>query len=153
MKRFTSTLNNIKSPKIWLPVILTCSIIAILLTACAEPKKQATPSPQPIPTIVVQGGMPTLPVARAKSFLAGKLNINEETIHLVDTQAVQWPDSCLGVQTPGIMCAMHVVDGFKITLSANNQTYEVHTNLDGSQSVLVPGQVSNLFFLTRSQKE
>jgi hypothetical protein len=66
------------------------------------------------------------------------LNINNEPIQIVDVQQVQWPDTCLGVQQPGIMCAMHVVDGFKITLSANNQSYEVHSNLDGSQIVLVP---------------
>jgi len=84
--------------------------------------------------------METLPVAMAKSLLADKLNIHQETIQLVNSQAVQWPDSCLGVQTPGSMCAMHVVDGFKIILSANGQTYEVHTNQDGSESVLVPRQ-------------
>jgi hypothetical protein len=82
--------------------------------------------------------METLPVARAKSFLAEKLSINEETIQFVEAQKVQWPDTCLGVQTPGIMCAFHVVDGYRITLSADNQTYEIHTNLDGSQIVLVP---------------
>jgi hypothetical protein len=82
--------------------------------------------------------MDTLPVARAKSFLADKLNINNEPIQIVDVQRVQWPDTCLGVQQAGIMCAMHVVDGFKITLSANGQSYEVHSNLDGSQIVLVP---------------
>jgi hypothetical protein len=86
--------------------------------------------------------MPTLTVIRAKSFLANELSVNAETIQLVDAQAVQWPDSCLGVQTPGIMCAMHVVDGFKITLSANDQTYEVRTNLDGSQTMLAPNPVS-----------
>ncbi|MGB7873727.1 MAG: hypothetical protein WBL25_05035 [Anaerolineales bacterium] len=142
MKTNTLTLSDTNSPKIRLTIILACSFIAILLTACAGSGTQAVPSPQPLPTTAVQSGMPTLPVARAKSFLADKLNINEETIQLVDAQAVQWPDSCLGVQRPGIMCAMHVVDGFKITLSANNQTYEVHTNLDGSQSVLVPSSVS-----------
>lgn len=138
MKTNTSTLSDTNSPKIRLPIILACSFIAILLTACARSGTQATPTPQPTPTTAAQGGMSTLPVARAKSFLADKLNINAETIQLVDAQAVQWPDTCLGVQTPGIMCAFHVVDGFKITLSADGQTYEMHTNLDGSQIVLVP---------------
>jgi hypothetical protein len=81
--------------------------------------------------------MDTLPVARAKSLLSDQLNINKETIQLVDIQPVQWPDTCLGVQTPEIMCAFHVVDGYRINLFANGQTYEVHTNLDGSQTVLV----------------
>ena len=41
------------------------------------------------------------------------------------------------------MCAMHVVDGYRITLSANDQAYEVRSNLDGSQTVVVPGEVSS----------
>jgi hypothetical protein len=142
MKTKTSTLNNTHSPKIWLSIILACSFIAILLTACAGPETQTVPTPQPTQTTIGQSGMDTLPVTRAKSFLADKLGINAETIQLVNAQSVEWPDSCLGVQTPGIMCAMHVVDGLKITLSANGQTYEVHTNLDGSQIVLAPNPVS-----------
>jgi hypothetical protein len=137
MKTKLSTLNNTHSPKIWLPVILACSLIAILLTACAGPRTQAGPSPQPTQTTIGQSGMDTLPVARAKSLLSDQLNINKETIQLVDIQPVQWPDTCLGVQTPEIMCAFHVVDGYRINLFANGQTYEVHTNLDGSQTVLV----------------
>ncbi|MFN2235983.1 MAG: hypothetical protein ACK2U1_17300, partial [Anaerolineales bacterium] len=34
------------------------------------------------------------------------------------------------------MCAMHVVDGYRIMLLANDQTYEVRSNLDGSQTAL-----------------
>ncbi len=129
-------MGKVQLSKSWVKIPWSLSSIAILLAACATSATQAAPTPQPIPTISARGGMDTLPVARAKSFLADKLGINKETIQLVDAQTVQWPDSCLGVQTPGIMCAMHVVDGLKITLSAKGQTYEVHTNLDGSQIVL-----------------
>jgi hypothetical protein len=125
-----------------LPALLVLLLATTLLGACATPAAQETPSPQPLPTTTGQGGMDTLPVARAKSFLADKLKNNNETIQVVDVQRVQWPDTCLGVQQPGIMCAMHVVDGYRITLSANGQSYEVHSNLDGSQIVLVPNPVS-----------
>jgi hypothetical protein len=125
-----------------LTILLALFLMAALLGACAAPATQIVPSPQPVPTTTGQGGMDTLPVARAKSFLADKLNINKETIKLVDIQSVQWPDTCLGVQTTGVMCAFHVVDGYRITLSAIDQTYEVHSNLDGSQIVLVPETVS-----------
>jgi hypothetical protein len=138
MNIYKSKFSRQKSSKTWFQILLPFLSIAILLTACATPATQATPSPQPFPTTTGQGGMETLPVFRAKSFLADKLSINEATIQFVEAQKVQWPDTCLGVQTPGIMCAFHVVDGFKIILSANGQTYEIHTNLDGSQVVLVP---------------
>ena len=125
---------------------LTILLIAVFLTSCAPSLAQNTPTPPPVPqptsTTAAQSGMDTLPVARAKSFLADKLNISNETIQFVETQAVQWPDSCLGVQQPGIMCAMHVVDGYRVTLSANDQTYEVRSNLDGSQTVLSPDPAS-----------
>jgi hypothetical protein len=142
MNLFKSTANNAKSPKTWPQIILAFTLTAILLSACAGSVTQAVPTSQPTPTTIAPGGMDTLPVTRAKAFLADKLGIDAETIQLVDAQAVEWPDSCLGVQTPGIMCAMHVVDGYRITLSADDQTYEVHSNLDGSQIVIVPKPVS-----------
>ena len=143
MNIYKSKFSGRRPLKTWLSVLLALSSIAILLTACAGSATQAAPTPQPTPTTAAPGGgMDTLPVTRAKAFLADKLGINAETIQLVDAQAVEWPDTCLGVQTPGIMCAMHVVDGLKITLSANGQTYELHTNLDGSQIVLAPNAVS-----------
>jgi hypothetical protein len=138
MKANQTTLNKIKLSKSRMKITLVISLMAILLAACATSAIQATPTPQPLPTTSGQSGMETLPVARAKSFLADKLSINRSTIKFVEAQKVQWPDTCLGVQQPGIMCAFHVVDGFKITLSANAQSYEVHSNLDGSQIVLVP---------------
>ena len=82
-------------------------------------------------------------ISAAKFVLAEQLQLGEETIKLTDIQQVQWPDGCLGIQQPGIMCAMHVVDGYKITLSANDQTYEIRSNLDGSQTVVVPGHASS----------
>jgi len=118
-----------------LPVLPALFLIAALLGACAAP---SSPPTLPTTTGVGGGGMDTLPVARAKSFLADKLSINQETIQFVNAQKVQWPDTCLGVQQPGIMCAFHVVDGYRITLSAKDQSYEIHSNLDGSQIVLVP---------------
>jgi len=138
MKIYKTTANGAKSSKTWLRIILATALTTILLTACAGSVTQAVPTLQTTLTTTAPGGMDTLPVTRAKAFLADKLGIDAETIQLVDVQAVEWPDSCLGVQIPGIMCAMHVVDGYRIILSANDQTYEVHSNLDGSQIALVP---------------
>ena len=112
-------------------------LIAVLLTSCAPSLAQSKPTTQP-----VLGSTPTTindqmhaAITAAKSALAKQLQLGVDTIQLADIQPVQWPDGCLGVQQPGIMCAMHVVDGYKITLSANDQTYEIRSNLDGSQIV------------------
>ena len=118
-------------------VMTAILLIAILLTSCAPPSVQNNPTSQPIlgstPTII--NGQMNAAITAAKSALAEQLQLGVDTIQLADIQQVQWPDGCLGVQQPGIMCAMHVVDGYKITLSANDQTYEIRSNLDGSQIV------------------
>ena len=73
--------------------------------------------------------------------LAEKSKTTIDAIQVVDIQSVQWPDSCLGVPQNGIMCAMHVVDGYRVILSVNNLQYEAHSNQDGSQMIFVPGPV------------
>jgi hypothetical protein len=123
-------------PKNWVKVLLLGVLSAIFLAACATttglgfaPTQPATPTLSNNQASAVQA---------AKSMLAGQLKIDVNAIQLVDIQAVQWPDSCLGVSQVGIMCAMHVVDGYRINLTANSLTYEAHSNLDGSQIVFLP---------------
>jgi hypothetical protein len=141
-----SILISTKSLRKWAQTLLVISLMAVLLTACAQATatpSPETPSPEPVlqPTPAPTEADAYLATSAATFVLAEHLNIGEDQVQIVDAQPVQWPDSCLGVPQSGIMCAMHVVDGYRITLSANGQTYEVHSNLDGSQTVLVPGPV------------
>ena len=138
MKTDKSPVNNRMSPNSLVRIIQVFLLITIFLTACASTVTQGTPPPTPTPTSVSSGGKADLAVSAAKASLAKKLNINVAAINLVEVKPVQWPDTCLGVQHRGIMCAFHVVDGYRITLSADNQTYEIHSNLDGSQIVIIP---------------
>jgi hypothetical protein len=133
---------NSESPRITVQTILIFFLVAILLSACAQPAAQAAPpaQPSPVPTAISQ--IPAFGsnavASAAKSMLAKQLGTNEDAVQILDIQPVQWPDGCLGVHQVGIMCAFHVVDGYRITLLANDRTYEVHSNLDGSQIVPVP---------------
>jgi hypothetical protein len=68
--------------------------------------------------------------------LATKLNIDPQTIKLVNVESVDWPDACLGVSAPDQMCAQVVTPGYRVVLQANGQSYEYHTNQVGSQAVL-----------------
>jgi hypothetical protein len=136
-------INLLKKPLQAIEVILS---LAVLLTACAPSLAQSNPTPQPVleSTPVAINDQMNSAISAAKFVLAEQLQLGMETIKLTDVQQVQWPDGCLGVQQPGIMCAMHVVDGYKITLSANDQTYEIRSNLDGSQIVPADGSTPNI---------
>jgi hypothetical protein len=81
------------------------------------------------------------PVAalNAAADLAQRLKIDVNTITLVSVEPVDWPDACLGIQTPGVMCAQVITTGYKVVLEANGQQYEYHTNESGSAVRLAVG--------------
>ena len=68
--------------------------------------------------------------------LAAQLGIPAEQIQVMNVEAVDWPDGCLGVRRIGVLCTQNIVPGFRVVLLANGAQYEFHTNADGS--VLVP---------------
>ena len=70
-------------------------------------------------------------VAAAQQALADLLSIDPTSITVVSVDAVDWPDACLGVPTPGA-CAQVITPGYRIILSVSGQSYEFHTNLDGT---------------------
>ena len=90
-------------------------------------ESMATAVPTP-PTSTVPDGV----IQQTSQALAQTLGIDSTAVTLVQAQATSWPDSCLGIQTPGLMCAQHVVDGYQVTLAANGQQFTYRSNGDGS---------------------
>src|SRR5260221_4760708 len=135
-------------------------ILAVwILTACA-PKPQPTqqsllPNPDSYPNASYPNpsypngdtSLPQPPVdltpaeSAAISALSAALKLPADQIKLVSSEAVDWPDGCLGVQKIGVMCTQAIVPGYKIVLQANGSLYEFHTNKDGKQIVSV-GEVT-----------
>jgi hypothetical protein len=116
-------------------VILIFVLFIVLITACAPepaPTEEASDSEeQPTPT-----EMPVdLTPAQLASIeaLSENLNITTDEIRLVSTEAVDWPDGCLGVAEEGLACTQVITPGFRIVLDANGREVEYHTNEDGTQ--------------------
>ena len=72
----------------------------------------------------------------AAQALADELQISVDTVEVVSTEAVEWPDSCLGVNDPETMCAQVITPGYLVVLSVDGEQYEYHTNEDGSVMLL-----------------
>lgn len=77
-----------------------------------------------------------LALKAAQSKLANQLNIGPEFVRWVSIEKVDWPDSCLGLEQPGITCNTVITPGFKITLEAGGTIFVFRTDLTGSQAVL-----------------
>jgi hypothetical protein len=122
-------------------VLLIVAILAMAITACA-PGVAATDEPsvsidEPTPTRIP---VDLTPAQRAAlNALMEQLSLSADKIRLVSTEAVTWPDGCLGIVRMGVMCTQAEVPGFKITLDANGKQYEFHTNQDGSTVMLAKG--------------
>ena len=123
-------------------VLFILTIIMIAVTACGPVTPVATEEPStgveaPIPTEIP---VDLTPAQRAAvNALMEQLNVSADQIKLVSTEAVTWPDGCLGVVRMGVMCSQAEVPGFKIVLAADGQKYEFHTNQDGTVALLAEG--------------
>ncbi|HLO28774.1 MAG TPA: hypothetical protein VK249_06550 [Anaerolineales bacterium] len=121
-------------------------LIFVFVTACAsaaateQPSfipQEPTPTQQPTPTHVRVDLTPAQ-LAALKA-LSEKLSLPADKITVVSTEAVTWPNGCLGIVRMGVLCTQNEVPGFKIILEANGQKYEFHTNQDGSIAQLAEG--------------
>lgn len=114
-----------------------CTVVALalllLLVACTSlirPPAEGSPQGDSSPT-----ESPAL--QNARQALAQVLNVEAAAITVVNEEAVQWPDACLGAPTAEEMCAQVETPGYQLTLAVDGNEYLYHTNADGSEVRLV----------------
>ena len=102
----------------------------------AEPITAVTATPRaPVSGASESGSVPAVENARAA--LAQQLSVNVEDVTVVSSGQVDWPNGCLGVAKPGMMCTDAIVPGYQVILEVNGKQYEVRTDLSGQQVVVV----------------
>jgi hypothetical protein len=75
----------------------------------------------------------SLPAVQAARIRLGiDIGVNPARFNLIGVEAVQWPDTCLGIPQPGVVCAPAIVPGYRIILGYSGQRYEVHTDQLGT---------------------
>jgi hypothetical protein len=75
-------------------------------------------------------------VEAAKQDLSRVIGLPVDQITLLSSNPTDWPDTCLGVPRTGVECQSFVTPGFQIFLAVNGQTYEYHTDINGTNIVL-----------------
>lgn len=81
---------------------------------------------------------PSEVVDRVKTILADQLGVAVEAVELVSATSVEWPNGCLGVESPGEMCAQVIVPGYRMVFDVEGQHYEVHTDATAQAIAKVP---------------
>ncbi len=134
--------------------ILVClTVIGLFLAACSPPAGPVILPTEVVPTPAEQTpAEPTgetsteepTPVAvpqaanAAVQALAQLLGLGLDEIKVIKVEAVEWSDSCLGIVRIDALCAQGIVPGYRVSLEANGQQYEFHTNQDGTSLALAP---------------
>jgi hypothetical protein len=149
--------------------LFTLIIFFSFLTSCAQSTQTGaypvagsiTPAPTSIVAYPAETTQPSevapnstsLPAEQTTAQMAAiqdiskKYNIPAEQIKIISTQAMTWPNGCMGVVIPGVMCTDVIVDGFVIKLEANGQQFEIHSNQDGTSVIDAAEQLATLGFV------
>lgn len=127
-----------------------CALFLLLLSTCAQtilapsssptpeegtPTGEATTTGTPLPSSesstpqVTQIPQKFLPIIEK---LASSYDLTPDKITLVSIEAVDWSDSCLGVNRPGIACLEVITPGYRLIFETPKGEVEVHANLDVS---------------------
>jgi hypothetical protein len=124
--------------------LMALAFLALLATACAGPANSAAPTTEPTVPATSEPATPAIPPesaplsdaeAAALAQLAQALGLPADQITVVSAEAVEWPDSCLGISYPNARCAQAITPGYRIRLAAGGAEYVYHTNADGSAVV------------------
>jgi hypothetical protein len=87
-----------------------------------------TPVPTPAATEVEPPAGAEQVIRLAQKDLAQRLSLAPEAIRLVSVEAVEWSDASLGCPQPGMMYAQVITPGFRVTLEAEGERYDYHTD-------------------------
>jgi len=146
------------------PLLLACSLASPSPTA-PPPTTEPTPaSPTELPASPTVAASPTAPPVTATvpaveltpaqlaavQALSADQGLALDQISVVSTEAVDWPDGCLGVVRLGVLCTQGLVPGYRIILSAGGQEYEYHTNQDGTSVVALAAGSTSLRLVLRA---
>lgn len=110
---------------------------SIVVTACAAETMPPEEMPDSEPDGQTQPnnsdpGQTSAEQAAARA-LSANLGIATDRIQFVSTEAVEWPDTCLGVPEEGLACAPATIPGFRVILETGDRQVEYRTDEDGMQ--------------------
>lgn len=118
-------------------IVLQSFALIVLLFAACSPQAQATEPPPAIEEPATQISENLTPAQQAAiEELAQNLGLTEDQINIVSTEAVEWPDSCLGISEDETACAEVITPGYRVVLEGMGNQVEYRTNEEGT--VILP---------------
>jgi hypothetical protein len=104
--------------------------LALLLIACSPAPEAPVPAaPDPstakVPAMTVQPELESA-VAQARAALAIRLEVEPETIAVIEARYVTWRSGAMGCPEPDMMYTQALVPGYRILLRAGKEVHAYH---------------------------
>lgn len=96
----------------------------------------ASAQPSPAGSTGTGGEAPEAVVSQVTQLLEQQFNVPAANITVESVEPMEWNDGALGCPEPGKFYTQALVSGYLLTVSDGSQTYELHTNEDGSNAVV-----------------
>ncbi len=113
-------------------------LLLFLLAACTPVTTTGgtrTPAP-PVPATAQVDATATVVVPKAvtllQTTLAGTLGLPVAEVRIVEVEAVDWPDACLGAPQPDEMCAEVITPGYRLVFDTPQGRYAIHADQTGT---------------------
>ena len=105
--------------------------VTLVLAACgtdrATTDNQEEPGMSPSESSGSASPAPTGLAREAVADLARRLDVAEDDVVVESVEEVTWRDGSIGCAEPGMMYTQALVDGSRITLRVDGETYEYHS--------------------------
>ncbi len=126
-------------------ILILAALVALIAAGCARPTAvkptvPSTPRPSETPTEEATTAPTETPsseelpegVKAAQRALSDEEDLPMEETEVVDYERVEWPNACLGLAEEGEVCAQVITPGWRVEISADETTYVLRTDLEGS---------------------
>jgi len=100
-------------------VVIFILVAMFVLSACSAAENSSVGD---------NGDLPPVAAVKAQQALANELGLKLEDIKIVSYKQVEWTDSCLGLGGPAESCALVMVPGWQVELTAEGKSYIAHTD-------------------------
>lgn len=129
--------------------LLLAAGCVVLIAACGggdDAQSVTTTEEQAVTTTEPEYGSELVPVVeQARADLADRLDVDESSIEVVSAESVTWRDGSLGCPEPGRFYTQALVEGSRITLDYEGDTYLYHADRDGAPFLCPEEQVKDPF--------
>lgn len=122
---------------------LTYTSVSVTPVVTAPTITKPTSVPTPMPTQLSKVASTPVPATKsgkaeiaARERLSDSLGITDQVFIVYRTESLDWYDASLGCPKPGYSYAQVITPGYRITFDMEGVHYRVHTNLDGSNTIL-----------------